>query len=162
MIMFNGFGDLIILALLLLWTLPWKGVALWRASKREEKKWFVALLVLNTLAILEILYIFIFSKRPPRGSSKDSTGRAGGPAKGSTKEKGKPSGPNLPPPTKKEKAKSKLLESITSRGRIANNDVEILLNVSDATATNYLEELEKEGKIKQHGKVGRGVYYTPK
>ena len=49
-----------------------------------------------------------------------------------------------------------------SRGRIANNDVQILLGVSDATATNYLDELEKEGKIKQHGEIGRGVFYTPK
>ncbi|MDP4007296.1 MAG: DUF5652 family protein [bacterium] len=48
-----------------LWTLPWKGVALWRAAKRGEKKWFVALLVINTLAVLEILYIFIFSKKQP-------------------------------------------------------------------------------------------------
>jgi len=161
-IMFKGFEDLIILILLLLWTLPWKGVALWRASKREEKKWFVALLVLNTLAVLEILYIFIFSKRPPKQSAEDSTRRAGEPAKGPTEERGKPSGQNLPPPTKKEEAKSKLLASITSRGRIANNDVQLLLNVSDATATNYLEELEKEGKIKQHGKIGRGVFYTLK
>ena len=158
----KGFEELIILTLLLLWTLPWKGVALWRASHRKEKKWFIALLVLNTLAVLEILYIFFFSKRPPKGSAEDSTRRAGEPTKGPTQERGKLPGPDLPPSTKKEKAKSKLLESITSRGRIANNDVEILLNVSDATATNYLEELEKEGKIKQHGKIGRGVYYTPK
>ncbi|MCH7828296.1 hypothetical protein IH982_00290 [Patescibacteria group bacterium] len=47
-----------------LWTLPWKGVALWRAAKRGEKKWFVALLVFNTLAVLEIIYILFFSKRP--------------------------------------------------------------------------------------------------
>ena len=46
-----------------LWTLPWKGVALWRASQRREKKWFIALLIFNTLAVLEILYIFDFSKR---------------------------------------------------------------------------------------------------
>lgn len=45
------------------WTLPWKGVALWKAAKNHHKIWFVALLVLNTLAILEILYIFVFSKR---------------------------------------------------------------------------------------------------
>ena len=53
-----------ILAAIALWTLPWKGVALWKAAKRGEKKWFVVLLVLNTLAILEIIYIFFFSKRP--------------------------------------------------------------------------------------------------
>jgi hypothetical protein len=52
-----------IIPLLLLWTLPWKGVALWRASKNGQKKWFIALLVINTLAILDIVYIFFFSKK---------------------------------------------------------------------------------------------------
>ena len=147
--MLNGFENIGILILLLLWTLPWKGVALWRASHRREKKGFIALLILNTLAILEILYIFVFSKRPAKASAEEN-------------EKLSRPGPDSPPPTKKEEAKNKLLKSIVSRGRIANNDVQILLGVSDATATNYLEELEKEGKIKQHGEIGRGVYYTPK
>ena len=56
---FNGNGWIFII--ITLWSLPWKGVALWKASKRKEKKWFIALLVLNTFGILEILYIFIFS-----------------------------------------------------------------------------------------------------
>ena len=54
-----------------LWVLPWKAVALWRAARRGEKKWFVALLVLNTFAILEIIYIFVFSKR--KRESNDSS-----------------------------------------------------------------------------------------
>ena len=41
-----------------LWVLPWKGVALWKAARLSHKKWFIAMLVLNTLAILEIVYIF--------------------------------------------------------------------------------------------------------
>jgi Fic family protein len=45
------------------------------------------------------------------------------------------------------------------QGRITNNDVEGLLGVSDATATRYLDELEKSGKIRQVGNTGRGVYY---
>ena len=53
----------ILILLVVLWTLPWKGFALWKAAKRGEKKWFIALLALNTLAILEILYIFVFSKK---------------------------------------------------------------------------------------------------
>jgi hypothetical protein len=52
-----------IIPLLLLWTLPWKGVALWRASRNGQKKWFIALLIINTLAILDIVYIFFFSKK---------------------------------------------------------------------------------------------------
>ena len=50
------------LFLILLWVLPWKGVALWKAARNSDKKWFVALFLLNTLAILEIIYIFAFSK----------------------------------------------------------------------------------------------------
>jgi len=48
--------------LMVLWTLPWKGVALWKAARLEKKWWFIVLLVVNTLGILEILYIFVFSK----------------------------------------------------------------------------------------------------
>ncbi|MFA6145951.1 MAG: DUF5652 family protein [Patescibacteria group bacterium] len=49
--------------LIILWTLPWKGIALWIAARRNDVWWFVSLLVINTLGILEILYIFVFSKR---------------------------------------------------------------------------------------------------
>lgn len=52
-----------LMILIILWTFPWKGVALWRAAQNKEKWWFIALLLLNTLAILEIIYIFCFSKK---------------------------------------------------------------------------------------------------
>lgn len=48
--------------LLTLWSLVWKGAALWRASRLGEKVWFWVLLVVNTAGILEILYIFAFSR----------------------------------------------------------------------------------------------------
>lgn len=48
--------------LIILWTLPWKGIALWKAARQNNRNWFIALFLLNTLAILEILYIFKFSK----------------------------------------------------------------------------------------------------
>lgn len=54
------------LFIVLVWTLPWKGVALWKAARAESRNWFVWLFILNTFAILEILYIFIFSKRKKR------------------------------------------------------------------------------------------------
>jgi len=54
---------LIIIALVLLWTIPWKGVALWKAARNGDKIWFIVIFIINTLAILEILYIFIFSRR---------------------------------------------------------------------------------------------------
>ena len=45
-----------------LWAVPWKGVALWKAAQNKDKVWFIILFLFNTMAILEILYIFIFSK----------------------------------------------------------------------------------------------------
>lgn len=52
-----------VLVLLALWTIPWKGWALWKSAKNDDKAWFIVLLIVNTLAILEIFYIFVFSKR---------------------------------------------------------------------------------------------------
>mgnify|MGYP001565166448 FL=1 len=46
--------------------------------------------------------------------------------------------------------------------QIRNNDVEKLAGVSNATAERYLNELEKEGAITQHGTIGQGVFYTLK
>ncbi len=46
-----------------LWSLPWKAWALWLAARRTEKWWFLALLIVNTFAILEIIYIFLIAKR---------------------------------------------------------------------------------------------------
>ena len=50
--------------LIALWVVTWKGMALWKAAQRNEKWWFIVLLVANTLGLLEIIYIFYFSKKP--------------------------------------------------------------------------------------------------
>jgi len=52
-----------VVTLIALWSIPWKGVALWKAAKKGQTGCFIAILILNTLAILEILYIFVFSKK---------------------------------------------------------------------------------------------------
>jgi len=49
-------------ALLLIWSLAWKGLALWEAARREDKAWFVILLIVNTAGILEIIYLFAVAK----------------------------------------------------------------------------------------------------
>ncbi len=63
-------GNQWVIWLAVVWAIPWKGVALWKAAKKGHKWWFIALLVVNTLAILEILYIFIFSKKKEGKSSE--------------------------------------------------------------------------------------------
>lgn len=49
---------------ILAWIFFWKALALWRASKYNQKNWFVAMLILNTLTfgIVEIIYLFRFAK----------------------------------------------------------------------------------------------------
>jgi hypothetical protein len=55
-------GMMFAIIALAIWSLVWKGWALWRSARLNEKGWFIALLVLNTAGILEILYIFLISK----------------------------------------------------------------------------------------------------
>lgn len=56
------YGKVVIL-LLMLWTLPWKGVSMWRAARNGHKVWFVALLLINSLAVVDIIYIVWFSRK---------------------------------------------------------------------------------------------------
>ena len=48
--------------ILIVWSVFWKGLALWHSSRRGEPWWFIALLIINTFGILEILYLFVFAK----------------------------------------------------------------------------------------------------
>lgn len=57
-----GFGVLGVLVVAV-WSIYWKGMALWHAARKGEKVWFVVLLVVNTVGILEILYLYVFSKK---------------------------------------------------------------------------------------------------
>jgi len=63
---------------------------------------------------------------------------------------------------KKAENKKKILEFVQAHEKIQNNDVEKLSGVSNATAERYLDELEKEGKLTQHGAIGQSVFYTLK
>lgn len=58
--------------------------------------------------------------------------------------------------------KQKILVFVQEHGKIQNNDVEKFVGVSNATAERYLDELEKEGKLIQHGVIGQSVFYTLK
>ncbi len=60
-----------IFLLLISWVLFWKGIALWMSAKRDQKYWFVALLVLNTLGILEILYILYIKYKEKKDSQEE-------------------------------------------------------------------------------------------
>jgi len=52
---------------LVLWTMVWKGLALWAAAKNGHKIWFIVMLVANTAGLLEIVYYFFFRKKGQKG-----------------------------------------------------------------------------------------------
>lgn len=51
-----------VFVLLAIWDLAWKAFAMWRAVKRREPGWFVAILVLNTVGVLPIAYLLLTDK----------------------------------------------------------------------------------------------------
>jgi len=55
--------DMIWFVPLLIWTICWKGVALWRCGRNNQLYWFIPLLILNTVGILEIIYLAFFQKK---------------------------------------------------------------------------------------------------
>jgi len=66
----NAFGALLAVVLVL-WTITWKAYGAWTAAKHNHKKWFVAMIILNTLGILEIYYIFRVAKKSWAEVKKD-------------------------------------------------------------------------------------------
>lgn len=60
----------------------------------------------------------------------------------------------------KRKKLEKIMTMFLKKSKITNDEVEKFLHVSDATATRYLSQLKKEGKIKQTGKTGHAVSYS--
>ncbi len=49
-------------AIILVWIVVWKLLALWKSARNNHIVWFIVLAVVNTVGILEILYIYVFSK----------------------------------------------------------------------------------------------------
>ena len=69
----NGFPGWLLLVVVVLgiWEAVWKGVGLWHAGRDRNLLWFVLMFVLNTVGILEIIYVFAIS-RPKRASEGPS------------------------------------------------------------------------------------------
>jgi hypothetical protein len=49
---------LVFMPILIIWSLFWKALALWHSARRDQPWWFLVLLILNTVGILEIIYLF--------------------------------------------------------------------------------------------------------
>lgn len=53
---------LFLITVFVLWMVIWKAFALWISARKGHWIWFIIMLILSTIGILEILYIFVFSK----------------------------------------------------------------------------------------------------
>ena len=51
---------------MIVWSIPWKAIALWKSARNKQKIWFIIFMFVNTLAILEILYIVYWQKNKNR------------------------------------------------------------------------------------------------
>lgn len=51
-----------ILIIIIVWSVVWKLLALWKSVRKKHVVWFIVLLLINTCGILEILYIYVFSE----------------------------------------------------------------------------------------------------
>lgn len=56
-------GVTTLLVVLIIWSLFWKGMSMWKAAKRGSKPWFIILLLVNTVGILDIIYIYLIDKK---------------------------------------------------------------------------------------------------
>ncbi len=57
-----GILFIIFLIIVSIWEMIWKGIGLWKSAKKGSLAWFICIFIFNTVGILPILYIYIFSK----------------------------------------------------------------------------------------------------
>ncbi len=53
--------------LVVVWEMIWKGFALWKSAQKGQTAWFVAILILNTIGILPIIYLLIENSKEKGG-----------------------------------------------------------------------------------------------
>jgi hypothetical protein len=54
---------IVLIYVLIIWSAVWKAFALWRAARNHHLAWYICMCIFNTAGILEIIYIFGFSKK---------------------------------------------------------------------------------------------------
>ncbi|OGE81096.1 MAG: hypothetical protein A3H72_01450 [Candidatus Doudnabacteria bacterium RIFCSPLOWO2_02_FULL_48_8] len=67
--------------------------------------------------------------------------------------------PNRAAMVQKQEHLDTIMKSFAPGDELSNDKVQDLLQVSDATAERYLNELEYQGKLRQIGKAGKYVIY---
>ena len=138
--------------------------AIWVRGERAQDKFFILggiALLIYSVSIRDPIFVilqsvFVISALAELYKLKSKyLGEANVPGVGAS---GGLGAVNIAAGREKEAGKVKILELLTRKSEIVNNDAERLLTVSDATATRYLDELEEEGKIEQFGSTRDTAY----
>lgn len=61
---------ILIIVVLGIWELIWKGIALWKTGRNNQLVWFVCILLLNTIGILPIIYLLFFQKNENKNKKR--------------------------------------------------------------------------------------------
>jgi len=48
---------------LIIWAVVWKGLALWRAARLKQVGWYIALIIINSFGLFEIIYLIVTRKK---------------------------------------------------------------------------------------------------
>jgi len=63
-------GQIITFVIITIWSIIWKGLALWKAGRKDHLTIFIVLLILNTVGIAEIIYlVYLYFKDKKSGTS---------------------------------------------------------------------------------------------
>ena len=68
-------GWLVVIIVLMIWALIWKLIAMWKSARNSQLGWFIVLGIVNTIGILDILYIYVFSKKKSIGRTRSKSRR---------------------------------------------------------------------------------------
>lgn len=53
---------LVLLVIVGIWEVVWKGIGLWVSAENKHKGWFIAILIVNSIGILPLIYLVFFEK----------------------------------------------------------------------------------------------------
>ncbi|NLI13897.1 DUF5652 family protein [Pelotomaculum propionicicum] len=56
----------LLFAIVVVWSIIWKAIALWNAARNNQLAWYIVLIIVNTVGILEIIYLLFYRKKRSR------------------------------------------------------------------------------------------------
>ena len=60
-------AQLFIISVAIVWSLIWKGIGLWYSARNRQSVWYIIILLVNTLGILELIYLLFFQRDANKG-----------------------------------------------------------------------------------------------